>query len=381
MILDIGASDRHSARVTGTSHSASTMAFVKPAYSKGEVNRAGEILKAMDDERWSDQTWATEVLTNWRASHAYPINTFQKTLRDKAEAIDEDAIIAQRLKRTSSIVFKLQRFEGMQLARMQDIGGVRGVVKSLKALRDLEAVYRTGSRFKHKLVSSKDYITCPKDYGYRSIHLIYRYENDIKTAKPYSGLCIEMQLRTGLQHAGATAVETMGTFLGQALKSGEGEPLWRAFFQMASAAFAIKEGTAPGPGFEAKDRYQIYHEVAEAEEQLGVLHKLHGLTIAANAITREHDVGMYHLIALDAHTQTVAVRGFSKARLSEAIDEYAKLEKDSKGDQKRDVVLVSAGNVSALRRAYPNYFLDTHGFIEQVKQLIATDKKAKRKGK
>ena len=171
----------------------------------------------------------------------------------------------------------------------------------------------------------------------------------------------------------------MGTFLGQALKSGGGEPLWRAFFQKASAAFASKENTTPGPGFADKSNDQIYHEVAESEEELGVLRKLHGLTIAADAITREHDAGMYHLIALDAHTQTVSVRGYSRARLSEAIDDYSKLEKDLRGDQKKDVVLVSAGNVSALRRAYPNYFLDTHDFIKYVEGIIAAAKKTKQK--
>lgn len=210
MILDTGVLEDDSARNTILFSSAVAMAFVKPTYSKGEVNRAGEILKAADEDprTWQDQIWATDVLTNWRASHAYPINTFKKTLRDKAGRIDENAIIAQRLKRRSSIIFKLRRFEGMQLARMQDIGGVRSIVKSIRTVRDLESVYRTGSRFKHNLVSSKDYIENPKDDGYRGIHLIYRYENDVKTAKPYNGLCIEMQLRTSLQHIWATAVET-----------------------------------------------------------------------------------------------------------------------------------------------------------------------------
>ena len=42
--------------------------------------------------------------------------------------------------------------------------------------------------------------------GYRGVHLIYRYNSDRKTE--YNTLLIEMQLRSQLQHAWATAVET-----------------------------------------------------------------------------------------------------------------------------------------------------------------------------
>jgi putative GTP pyrophosphokinase len=114
-------------------------------------------------------------------------------------------------------------------------------------VRKLEAEYRN-SNFKHVLVSSKDYIAEPKPDGYRGIHLIYRYSNP--RAPAYDGLSLELQVRTRVQHAWATAVETMGTFLGQALKSGQGEQEWRSFFAKASAALAIIEKSPAVPGFE-----------------------------------------------------------------------------------------------------------------------------------
>jgi hypothetical protein len=101
------------------------MSFVKPKYSKKQINRAGEILIS-DDPTESNRRFADEVLANYRAAHGYPINTFQATLRAKLKTIDDKAIVAQRLKRTPSIVLKLKRFEGMKLARMQDIGGLTG---------------------------------------------------------------------------------------------------------------------------------------------------------------------------------------------------------------------------------------------------------------
>ena len=101
------------------------MTFATPEYNKAEINRAGEILSGRRTSTGEERAWAWIVLANYRASHAYPINTFQALLRLKLKTIDTSAIVAQRLKRSPSIIAKLQRFDGMNLARMQDIGGLR----------------------------------------------------------------------------------------------------------------------------------------------------------------------------------------------------------------------------------------------------------------
>ena len=75
----------------------------------------------------------------------------------------------------------------MQLARMQDIGGLRAVVGTLKMVRELEDNYKR-SRFKHELVTDRDYIENPKSSGYRSVHMIYRYRSEIAPA--YDGLLL-----------------------------------------------------------------------------------------------------------------------------------------------------------------------------------------------
>jgi putative GTP pyrophosphokinase len=178
------------------------MNFVLPRFQRQDVNRAGVILASgfrdelegfrdyrEDLEDWAERLWAHRVLSNWRACHGYPINTFQATLRLKLKTIDNDVIVAQRLKRARSVIAKLQRFPTMKLAQMQDIGGLRAVVSSVARVRRLEANYRE-SAFKHKLASSKDYIDKPKSDGYRSIHLVYRYAND--RAPAYDGLLLEL---------------------------------------------------------------------------------------------------------------------------------------------------------------------------------------------
>ncbi len=113
----------------------------------------------------------------------------------------------------------------MQLTQMQDIAGVRAVLDSVSQVTELANDYRNNTAFDHRLRNVKDYISEPRDMdGYRSVHLIYEYKNNRNHA--YDGLILEVQMRSKLQHIWATAVETMGTFLGQALKSRQGEKAW-----------------------------------------------------------------------------------------------------------------------------------------------------------
>lgn len=356
------------------------MSFVKPKFSNGQINRAGEILASTTSRSLQDRAFADEVLANWRAAHGYPINTFQATLRSKLKTIDNNAIVAQRLKRAPSIVLKLQRFPGMKLARMQDIGGIRAIVSSVARVRRIEQSYRA-SRFEHELVSSKDYLRNPKEDGYRGIHLIYRYAN--QRAPDYDGLSLELQIRTKLQHAWATAVETMGTFLGQALKSGQGEYEWKTFFSMAGAALAIVEKTAPVPGYENCTVDELHEKIYESERSLRVSEKLSGFAIAADRITTERGQGGYHLIVLDSSNRTVSIRPYPVARLEDANRAYADIESRTKSGEAIEAVLVSAGPVDSLRKAYPNYFLDTQVFVGQLNKLTAewrASRRARRAG-
>lgn len=350
------------------------MVFSRPEHSRGQVNRAGEILRTYAQssepvtiEQWDEWGWAYDVLANWRACHNYPINTFQATLRSRLKAIDKNAAVAQRLKRLPSIVLKLQRFEGMQLARMQDIGGLRAILGTMRKVRQLEKLYRA-SKLQHELVSSKDYIAEPKADGYRGIHLIYRYRNP--KAPFYDGLLLELQLRTRLQHAWATAVETMGTFLGQALKSGQGENQWRSFFAVSGSAIAHLERSPPVPGYEALSRFETFQQVAHSEAQLRVLEKLRGFSVAAEKIITERGQGSFHLVVLNSADKSVSIRPYGMTRLEQANADYAEVEKQAQSGEPVEAVLVSAGPVEALKKAYPNYFLDTHEFIVQIERVM-----------
>jgi putative GTP pyrophosphokinase len=345
------------------------MPHVTPSYSRKDVNHAGEMLAGRLSGASADAEWASEVLSNWRACHAYPINTFQATLRQKLARIDPNALVAQRLKRTPSIIAKLQRFPGMQLSRMQDIGGLRAVVASMPLLRRLEAAYEK-SRFAHQLVGKKDYVAEPKGSGYRSVHLVYRYRKESLTI--YNGFQLEVQLRTRIQHTWATAVETAETFLNHALKSSQGPAEWLEFFSLAGSAFALVENCAPVPKHSPLSRTDTFRETLRQAQVLGVNVRLQAYSLAAKALREGAQSGKgpgYYLLNLRPAERKLSWTGFSKDRLDDATAAYHEAEARVREGDPSQVVLVSTSSLDALKKAYPNYFLDTHAFLKQLENL------------
>lgn len=364
------------------------MAWPTPKFSKRKVDKAGEFLLGrfvagpsgpLNDNDINRFFESFEIIDNWRACHGYPINTFQATLRKKLKTIDKKALVAQRLKRMPSIIRKLKRFEKMKLSRMQDLGGLRAVVSNLKQLRKLEQSYKN-SKFTHRLVNEKDYVIDPKNSGYRSVHLVYKYDN--KKINNYNGLFIELQIRTKLQHTWATAVETMGTFLDHALKSSEGPINWLDFFSLCGSAFAFLENTKPIPKYEHLNEIETYQKTIEEANRLNIIERLQGFTIAAERIQTDKKSGSYHLIVLDLELKVVRINSYGKSELNQASKDYANVEKNISQGRDAQAVLVSAGPLDNLKRAYPSYFLDTKEFIinlnkikrrSQLKQLMLFD--------
>ncbi|HCM9192733.1 TPA: RelA/SpoT domain-containing protein [Enterobacter cloacae subsp. dissolvens] len=340
-------------------------------FSKGEINKAGQILRVKPDGKdgLRNLFWALDVLNNLREMYVHPLNAFQTTLRRKMKVADAGAIASQRLKRIPSIIGKLQRSPKMQLARMQDLGGLRAVVSDIDAVRELEKSYLNNSynRFRHVLTSHKDYIASPKDSGYRGIHLVYKYQG--ATNPHHNGLLLEIQIRTKMQHAWATAVETMGTFIGQSIKSSEADESWNDYFAVVASAFALMEGCNPVPRYSNLTKLETFKLVDNLTVKFGVIDKLLAFRVAVEDITKNG--GSYHLLVLDTASQNVQIKSFGIRRINEATTEYLEWEKKAEGNPYMQVVLVSTENVSNLKAAYPSYFLDAEEFIRIVNTIRA----------
>lgn len=165
-----------------------------PWGSKGAVNRAGEAIR---NDALTDDHVAT--LEAWRFAHRNVIHTFEALLRARAKS-QQNVQVAQRLKRSRTIVDKLSRLPKMALARMDDVAGCRVIFPDTKSLHEFRARIH-GARFKHELKNEKskyDYIERPTERGYRGIHDVY--ECRAATGKPatHNGLLIEIQYRTAV---------------------------------------------------------------------------------------------------------------------------------------------------------------------------------------
>lgn len=342
------------------------MAWVTPQVSRSQVDVAGTILANADfgHERFLA---SFDILNNWRSSHAFPLNTMQVNLRRRARGVYAHALIAQRLKRVSSTIDKLQRIRGMKLSRMQDIGGCRAVVTSVAQVRRLESTYLANDL--HDLVSNKDYIAEPKASGYRGVHLVYRFDSAQSDA--HNGLLIEIQLRSRLQHAWATAVETVGTFTSQSLKASQGTDAWLRFFALTSSAFAVMERSplVPDTPDSARALQKSVSGVSSALEVKKML-SLYGGALEITA-EEERQSAHYFLLALNPAQGSLEIRQYSRERLDQATTEYAELEKQYQSSPGAQAVLVAADSLHALRRAYPNYFLDTTRFLNALDDVLS----------
>jgi RelA/SpoT family protein len=342
------------------------VAWSVPEYTLDEVDLAGQALVRRNGD--TDEH-SLRVISNWRSCHAFPLNTFQATLRYKARQIDATSLVAQRTKRLSSIDSKLSRYDWLTLSEMQDIGGCRAVVAGIDEVRELVTLYER-SRIKHALDKEDDYITEPKRSGYRGIHRIYRYHSD--RSETYQGLKIEMQFRSQRQHAWATAVETAGTFLRQALKSSQGEADWLRFFALMGSEIAHREGCPPVPGT-PDDRSALRTEIREAEKALDIRSRLRAFSAAIQIVQSPDDPkARYYLLILDPGENTVTIQEYRQADLDRAANDYLDAERSIQDKPGADAVLVSVDALTALQRAYPNYFLDTRSFLSEVALAVRT---------
>jgi ppGpp synthetase/RelA/SpoT-type nucleotidyltranferase len=345
--------------------------WTEPDFSRQQVNNAGEIL-IKPDASLLELEDALAIINNWRSSHSCPLQSIKMTLLARAKKIERAALIAQRIKRLRAIKVKLSRPENdkMMLSRMHDIGGCRAIMRTVSQVEELLKVYeiQTG---KNRLrggeaVKTYDYIKNPKPDGYRGVHLVRKYHSESPRSrhKVFDGLRVEIQIRSRLQHAWATAVEAVDYFTGQALKSNLGEDSWKRFFALASSAFAQLENRPLVPGTPVNpDELKLELKRFSAEMAL-----VEGLNFATE-ITQDTD-GHFFLLELDLEHKTIRTTSFNKEKLLEAQDAYVEVEKRIKDNPKWQAVLVSVDSLSELRKAYPNFFLDISDFVSALEKIL-----------
>lgn len=346
------------------------MAWAVPNHNRGRVDAAGRQL--VDDAVAGEvREIAREIVNNWRASHHYPLLATRITLNGRATRVDPRAIVAQRIKKLSSIEVKLRRNANMKLSQMQDVGGCRAILPTVTHVDELVAAYsESDAKNPNRSKQARepyDYIANPKDDGYRGIHLVYKYKSSSARHAVYDGHRIEIQIRSRYQHYWATAVEVVDTISQESIKAGKGERDWRRFFALLSSAMAMSEKRTLVPNTPT-GRVELEAEIADLARKLRVASKLS--SYAASVSSDSLVAGKVFLLTLNLNSRETKVRGFETKEVAEASEAYFAAERASATNPNLNSVLVTLDKLKNLRTAYPNYYLDTNEFLRFLNRLV-----------
>lgn len=181
-----------------------------------------------------------ETIVAYRARFAQPLDAVHRDLLDLHIETGVEGETSRRLKKLSTIVEKLSREPGLDLSRMQDIGGCRSVVES----RDELAQLRTSIEAKWDC-RVKDYIREPRESGYRAVHVVVRHDD----------CAIEIQLRTQTMHNWAQTVEAFSSILGENYKQDGDHVVQRYMIAVSEVMNAADSGEVVKSGvFDTIDR-------------------------------------------------------------------------------------------------------------------------------
>jgi len=338
----------------------------RPEFDASEINKAARILVANASANEKLDSQALAIVNNWRSAHDYALNGIHMTMKGRAKRIVGGNVdSAQRIKRLESILLKLGDRPTMKLSQMQDIGGCRVILPSIKDVYALRDMYDRDPPV-HEALTPKDYVDEPvPDSGYRSLHLKYRFKGR-GTSLPWDGLKIEMQIRTQLQHQWATAVETAGALKDQAFKSRRGDLAWRRFFTLVSSLFASHEGCPLVPSTPTNIS-EIVAEIRDLNTENHILSTLRDYAATLKEI-KQKGAGHYFVMRLSPLKREVEIWQFSKSEAGRSTTFMEELERAT--EPPGQVVRVTVESLDALRRAYPNYFLDTTAFTTEVQRAL-----------
>ena len=344
--------------------------------SNKHLNRLGDDLRNPSSCNYDI---SVDEVSSWRGLHETPLQRLNSSLRTKLKKLvnspeyklDESYVVSRRLKRMPSIEAKLRRFNNMQLSRIEDIGGLRVVLKDMRHIRvfleDLE--YYKGKAKTFIITRERNYIDPEDDCdikkdGYKSYHQIYKYLNG-----DLAGLKIELQIRTILQHAWATAVETLGIIEKTPFKSGKGDQDYKEFFTLVSVAFSHLEKTSVLQEYKKYSLEDICKKIQDLNNRLKVIEYLKTFSVTHDKF---EDSKHYYVMRLDIDNQMVRISSYDKRDFEAAELKYKDYEQEVEREQWNwEVVLISINDIKKLKMAYPNYFLDAKKFVEKLGSLLS----------
>jgi ppGpp synthetase/RelA/SpoT-type nucleotidyltranferase len=351
--------------------------------NKATLNRIGEYFRQIEDSASLDDAMLNGFKAYRRLFHPvmsaigdYCKQHIQHTLTTQDA---EKVIYAQRLKRLESVVAKLKRFSDMKLSRMEDIGGVRVIFHNLTALNACAETFMSDAQ-QLTLYRKRNYIEQPKTDGYRGIHLIVEAQNSDTASFPTDTLRAELQLRTQLQHAWATAVEIVGITHQRSYKTGDWQADWKQFFVLTSQMFAYQEmreneinwkGAFPDSPAQIDSSYlSILEKMQDAADKIKAIDQLSAITIYHQEITAQQNTVHGKSVLLDMNYLTKEIHTYkvTEDTMPMALEFLKAKETEYFKSKAGQVLFVNTQDSKQLQEAYPNFFMDIHVFLKRLNE-------------
>lgn len=336
------------------------------AFTSQDIRAAGKKLAGsviFSPETRAEAIDIFAVANAWRASHVLPMRSIRASVRAHMRQAGVSGDMASRAKRMPSIRRKLADPDlNISLDKMQDLGGCRAILDDIDGVNML--VERVKERLPHGIRKEWDYIGGPKDDGYRSHHLSLEFTPRQRDDERYAGRLIELQVRTRLQHAWATAIEAVSLYRGEDLKHHRGDGDWLRLFKLASVEFCEVERCPVPEG--VPDRNERIRELKDLNARLGADTMLENIKAATFwAEVNFNDQGSHYLLRYRPD-HTVKIDTYFSAmdamRVLAAAEQAA-----AAGESDENVVLVEVDKIDKLVSMYPNYFGDVSLFVSNLR--------------
>jgi ppGpp synthetase/RelA/SpoT-type nucleotidyltranferase len=322
--------------------------------SRTKIDKAGLALAKSKFRDEVEYIELEEAFDGYRKAHLQPLSETTLELQQLLSNYGAPYYIAQRLKRKPQIVRKLNRLS-VRLTQLQDIGGCRIIVhrnsdvdKLVKYLRDSVGTQNifTIERTTDCREKGRD------DTGYRALHVILKR----------SGVFLELQIRSRIQHYWAESIERTSVIYGYHLKESEGSPQVIQYFKtLSDVFFEIEAGREPS--VEQRLRVDSLREICEGIIRESDRHKVFDSFVNEDIILTlteketRNPAGLNNwILVFDWNAGAFVSWDIVSRDPSDAVETYIQYEHMFPVESGYEVVLVGSSEVATVRQTHSHYF-------------------------
>ncbi|MFN7310094.1 MAG: hypothetical protein ACK5T0_01870, partial [Vampirovibrionales bacterium] len=256
------------------------------------------------------------------------------------------------------------------LDTMHDIGGIRVMLPTLEDVQLFIKLF-PGKRSPIIVKKTYDYLIDAKEDGYRSFHYQLEVPNPKSETLPH--LKVELQVRTEIQHAWATAVEVAGFIEHQSFKTGEGDENWKRFFVHASHVLKDLEYFSKYE-VAAIPHFAHLKSISDLDQDYGFLNKLvlikEALKNYSTKSLKKKKQDNKRILVLDLETKQI--QDYPENVLEDSLfkDYFALKEKEFQRTKQGHILKINVDDAKKSPKAYASYYLNISSFVTLLQQLL-----------